>query len=60
MTQETRKVLIDVDKDLLRRIDHIAVDWDMFRKKAIVRLLDIAVQQTEPQLQLLEGMQASK
>ncbi len=60
MTQETKKVLIDVDKDLLRRIDHIAVDWDMFRKKAIVRLLDIAVQQTEPQLQLLEGMQASK
>lgn len=60
MTQETRKVLIDVDKELLRRIDHIAVDWDMFRKKAIVRLLDIAVQQTEPQLQLLEGMQASK
>ena len=43
MGQEARKVLIDVDRQLLRRIDHIAVDWDMFRKKAIVRLLEIAV-----------------
>ena len=60
MAQEARKVLIDVDKELLRRIDHIAVDWDMFRKKAIVRLLELAVQRTENQLQLPEGMPVSK
>ena len=60
MGQEARKVLIDVDRQLLRRIDHIAVDWDMFRKKAIVRLLEIAVQRAETQIQLPEGMPVSK
>jgi predicted transcriptional regulator len=33
------RVLLDLDRDLVRRIDHIAVDWDAFRKQAIERLL---------------------
>jgi len=42
-----QRVLVDIDRELLRRIDHIAVDWDEFRKDAIVRLLEIAVNVVE-------------
>ena len=41
------RVLLDLDKDLVRRIDHIAVDWDALRKEAIERLLSMAVADVE-------------
>jgi hypothetical protein len=40
-----QRVLIDIDRDLLRRIDHIAVDWDAYRKDAIIQLLEIGVEE---------------
>ena len=42
-----QRVLVDIDRTLLRRIDHIAVDWDAYRKDAITRLLRIAVETVE-------------
>lgn len=42
-----QRVVIDVDKVLLKRIDHIAVDWDRYRKEAIEVLLEIAVGKVE-------------
>lgn len=44
---ERQRVLIEVDKDLLKRIDHISIDWDVYRKEAIERLLAMAVQKVE-------------
>jgi hypothetical protein len=38
-----RKSLTGNNKQLLKRIDHIAVDWDYYRKEAIEKLLEIAV-----------------
>ncbi len=42
-----KQVVVHLDRDLVKRIDHIAVDWDMFRKYAIERMLTIAVDQVE-------------
>ena len=41
------RVMVDLDSGLLRRIEHIAVDWDSWRKDAIVRLLELGVEQVE-------------
>ena len=41
-----QQVVIRLEKDLVKRIDHIAVEWDVFRGEAIERLLGIAVEQS--------------
>ncbi len=46
-----QRVLLDLDRELVRRIDHIAVDWDDYRKDAIARLLQIAVDKVEEEKQ---------
>lgn len=42
-----QRLVIELDKQLLKRIDHISVDWDYYRKGAIERLLEIAVAKVE-------------
>lgn len=41
------RILVDLDKELVKRIDHIAVDWDDYRKQAIEKLLLRAVEIVE-------------
>ena len=47
-----QQVVIRLDRDLVKRIDHIAVEWDDFRGAAIERLLSIAVEYVENQGEL--------
>lgn len=45
MADDERIVMhIRVPKELTRQIDHLAVDWDMFRQEAVVRLLEAAIE----------------
>ena len=44
---EKKQVVVHLDRDLVKRIDHIAIDWGMRRKYAIERMLTIVVGQIE-------------
>lgn len=39
---EKIQVVVRLDKDVVKRVDHIAVDWDSFRGEAMERLLKVA------------------
>ena len=52
MAETKQQVVIRLEKDLVKRIDHIAVEWDVFRGEAIERLLTIAVGQVTDQGEL--------
>ena len=41
------KIAQDLDRELVRRIDHIAIDLDLYRYQTIERLLRIAVEEVE-------------
>lgn len=48
MTDEDRPMVhIRLPKPLVRRVDHLAVDWDTDRARAVERLLRDAVPQAE-------------
>ncbi len=44
-----KQVVIRIDKDLLRRVDMLGVEWDAFRSQVIDRLLRWAVENAEKQ-----------
>lgn len=52
---EKQQVVVRLDKELVKRIDHVAVDWESFRGEAIERLLRMAVEQVEQQGKLALG-----
>lgn len=52
MAETKKQVVIRLDKDLVKRIDHISVEWDKYRGEAIERLLTIAIQQLDKQGEL--------
>ena len=46
--QDNRKqVLVRLDRDVVKRVDHLAVEWDVFRGEAMEILLRIALDQAE-------------
>lgn len=46
----TRKqVLLRLDRDIVKRVDHLAVEWELFRGEAMEILLRIALDQAERQ-----------
>lgn len=46
MDADQRKMVhVRLPKTLLREIDHLAVDWDTYRNKAVEQLLAYAVEQ---------------
>ncbi len=47
-----KQVVVHLDRDLVKRIDHIAIDWGMRRKYAIERMLTIAVRQVKDGLRV--------
>ncbi len=49
---EKQQVVIRLDKDLVKLIDHLSVDWENYRGEAIERLLTIAIQQLDKQGEL--------
>jgi len=42
-----QQVVVRLEKELLKRVDHIAVDWDAFRDEATERLLNIALEKLD-------------
>ena len=47
MTDERPMVHIRLPKVLVKRVDHLAVDWDTDRARAVERLLEHAVTNEE-------------
>ena len=46
----TRKqVLLRLDRDVVKRVDHLAVEWELYRGEAMEILLRIALDQAERQ-----------
>ena len=46
MDSDPRKMVhVRLPKPLIREIDHLAVDWDTYRNKAVERLLAWAMEQ---------------
>ena len=48
-TQEDdrKQVLVRLDRDIVKRTDHLAVEWDVYRGEAMEILLRIALVQAE-------------
>ena len=49
---EKKQVVVHLDRDLVKRISHVAVDWAIPRKRAIERMLYIVVEQVEDGLRV--------
>ena len=50
MTDERAMVHIRLSKGLVKRVDHLAVDWETDRGRAVERLLESAVSEEEEAL----------
>ena len=44
---ESKMIHIRLEADLVKRLDHLAVDYDLFRTDAIEMLLEVAVKHAE-------------
>ena len=40
ISEATVVVHVRLPKDLVKKVDHLSVDWDMFRNEAVARLLE--------------------
>ena len=49
---EKKQVVVRLDRDLVKHIDHFAVDWGEFRGPTIERMLTIVVGQIEDGLRV--------
>lgn len=44
-----KQIVIRLDKEVVRRVDLVGVEWDTYRSETIERLLRFGLEQAEPQ-----------
>lgn len=47
MTTDVVQVVLRLSKSVLKRVDHIGIEWDTYRTETVERMLNIAADKIE-------------